>query len=94
MIVGLNPWLVDVRFRAYRNFYREIRIGMARSQVMALVQRHYPAGGPRWIPKVMEDTASRLGFFMNPEGSREPNCEGIFLTMADDRVAKIDYSAD
>lgn len=94
VVVGLNPWLVDARFRAYRGFYRDIEIGMTREQVMEIVQRHYPTGGPRGIPKVMEASVTSLGFFMDPESSREPNCEGIFLTMTGDRVTKIDYSAD
>ena len=82
VIVGLNPWLVDARFRVYRSFYRDIEIGMTRSQVMELVHRHYPTGGVRKTPKVMENSPTRLEFFMNPEDSREPNCEGIFLTIA------------
>jgi len=73
VLVGLNPWLVDDRFRAYRGFYKDIEIGMTRKEVIELMQRHYPSGGPRGAPKVMEDSSSRLGFFMNPETSREPS---------------------
>jgi hypothetical protein len=94
VIVGLNPWLVDARFRAYRSFYRDIETGMTRQQVMELVHRHYPTGGPRGTPNIVEDSQTSLGFFMNPEDSREPNCEGIFLTLTDDRVTKVSYSAD
>jgi len=37
VVVGLNPWLVDARFRAYRSFYRDIETGMTRQQVMEIV---------------------------------------------------------
>jgi hypothetical protein len=94
MIAGLNPWLVDARFRAYRSFYRDIESGMTRQQVMELVHRHYPTGGPRRTPNIVTDSPTNLGFFMNPEGSREPNCEGIFLTLTDGRVTNVSYSAD
>lgn len=40
------------------------------------------------------DTRWDLSFFMNPETSREPNCEGIFLTLEASRVTKKVYSAD
>jgi len=59
-----------------------------------LLDRHYPASGPRRRPKVMTDEPGRLGFFMDPERYREPNCEGIFLTLTNGRVAGKWYSAD
>jgi hypothetical protein len=74
VFVGFNPWLVDSRFRTYRAFYRELEIGMTREQVLAAMERRYPADGPRKRPTIMDDTPRRLGFFMNPEASREPNC--------------------
>lgn len=94
LMVALNPGLTDSRFRTYQAFYRDIEVGMARQQVMALARHHYPVGGARGFPKVMEDTPTSLGFFMDPEVGPEPNCEGIFLTMKDDKVAKIHYSRD
>jgi hypothetical protein len=94
LFVGLNPWLVDSRFRTYRAFYKDIEIGMTREQVLAALERRYPANGQRKRPMVLHDTAEGLGFFMNPETSREPNCEGIFLTLVGGRVTKIVYSAD
>ena len=94
LFVGFNPWLVDSRFRTYRAFYRDIEVGMTRDQVLAVMGRRYPADGPRKRPKIMDDTSQSLGFFMNPETSREPNCEGIFLTLEGGRVTKIVYSAD
>ena len=94
VIVNHNSWLVDARFRAYRSFHRDIEYGMTRQQVIELLHRHYPAGGPRRTPNIVEDSPTRLGFFMNPEESREPNCEGIFLTMTDGRVTNVSYSAD
>jgi hypothetical protein len=90
----LKPELVDARFRTYKRLYGDIQIGMTRAEVMTTVQRHYPSGGKRMEPKVLEDSTNRLDFFMNPEGSREPNCEGIFLQMQEDRVVKKSYSED
>jgi hypothetical protein len=94
LVCAFNPWLVDARFRTYRHFYQDIEVGMTREAVLAQLEKHYPASGPRGTPKILEDTATRLGFFMNPEGNREPNCEGIFLSLADGRVTQKSYSAD
>jgi hypothetical protein len=92
--VLMNPWLIDARFRAYMSFYREINMGMTRAEVLAIRDRHYPSTGPRAQPMIMDNSPGGLGFFMNPEDSREPNCEGIFLTLKDDRVTKKSYSPD
>lgn len=94
VFVAMNPWLVDSRFRTYRAFYRDIRIGMTREQVLSAMERRYPAGGPRQRPNLMNDEPGSLGFFMNPETSREPNCEGIFLGLGQGRVTNKVYSAD
>lgn len=94
LVVVLNPELVDARFRTYKRLYRNIRIGMTRQEVLVLVDRHYPPGGERMPPFVMEDSPNRLGFFMNPGKSTEPNCEGIFLQMKDGKVVGKIYSRD
>jgi hypothetical protein len=91
---ALNPWLTDARFRAYRSFYVDLKPGMTRDEVRVQLTSHYPASGERKSPKVMEDTPERLGFFMNPEHSREPNCEGIFLSFQDGRMISKSYSPD
>ncbi len=94
VFVMFHPELVDARFRTYKRFYHDIEIGMTREQVLAAMDRFYPASGLRKRPSIMEDTPDRLGFFMNPETSREPNCEGIFLTLENDKVTKKTYSPD
>lgn len=94
VFLAFHPELVDGRFRTYKAFYHDIQVGMTREQVLAAMERRYPLGGPRNRPKIMDDTATSLGFFMNPETSPEPNCEGIFLTFAGGRVTKIVYSPD
>jgi hypothetical protein len=91
---ALNPWLTDSRFRAYRSFYREIEVGMTKEDVIGIMAQHYPAGGVRQRPTIMEDSGERLGFFMAPEQSTEPNCEGIFLAMHDGKVSSKGYSPD
>jgi hypothetical protein len=94
VFVALHPELVDGRFRTFKAFYGDIRVGMTREQVLAAMEQRYPTNGTRKRPKIMDDTSTSLGFFMNPETSREPNCEGIFLTLEAGRVTKIVYSAD
>ena len=94
LFTALHPELVDGRFRTYKNFYQDIQVGMTREQVLAAMERRYPKDGPRKRPKIMGDTPEALGFFMDPETSREPNCEGIFLQFESGRVTKKQYSAD
>ena len=88
------PYFLDPRIRAYQRFYREIQVGMTRERVLETVAARYPADGKRGRPTVMADTAEQLGFFMNPEGEREPNCEGIFLKLHDGVVTEKEYMAD
>jgi hypothetical protein len=94
MFLAANPGLVDARFRAYHAFYRDIEIGMTRAEVFANLEKHYPTNGPRLRPKLLDDTAEGVGFFMNPEDAIEPNCEGIFLTFERGRLTHKTYSAD
>lgn len=54
----------------------------------------YPKNGKRQRPRIMQDNPGSLGFFMNPETSREPNCEGIFLDFKDGRIVSKAYSPD
>jgi hypothetical protein len=93
-IAVFRPELVDSRFRVYKKFYKDLQVGMTREQVLAAMDQRYPISGPRNRPTIMEDTPTRLVFFMNPETSREPNCEGIFLTLENNRVTKVEYAAD
>jgi hypothetical protein len=94
LFLALNPELVDGRFRTYKAFYKDIQVGMTREQVYSLLDRFYPKDGPRKRPKISSDSAEQLGFFMDPEKSSEPNCEGIFLTLENERITKKVYSAD
>ena len=94
VFLAFHPELVDGRFRTYKRFYHDIQVGMTREQVLAAMEQRYPTNGARLRPKIMNDSADGLGFFMNPETSREPNCEGIFLTLEAGRVTKVVYSAD
>ena len=94
VFLAFHPELVDDRFHTYKAFYQDIHAGMTRDEVNSLLERHYPIPGARQRPKVMEDTSERLGFFMNPESSREPNCEGIFLSIREGHVIAKEYSKD
>ena len=94
VFLGFHPELVDGRFRTYKAFYQDIQVDMTRDEVFAALDRHYPKSGPRQRSKTLDDTAQALNFFMNPETSREPNCEGIFLTLTNGHVVKKEYSRD
>jgi len=93
-LICLKPELVDGRYSTYKQLYGDIEVGMSRAQVMKLVDQHYPSGGKRLRPKVLEDSEVKLSFFMNPEDSAAPDCEGIFLQMEDDSVVKKSYVRD
>ena len=96
IFVLFHPELADPRFRAYKAFYGHIREGMTRDDVFALLERRYPPNGARQRPTVMRDEPNNIGFFMSPEDapSREPNCEGIFLSLHEGRITKKVYSTD
>ena len=93
-LICFKPELVDGRYKTYKQLYGDIEVGMSRSQVMKLVDQYYPSGGKRLRPKVLEDSDHKLSFFMNPEESNEPNCEGIFLEIQDDKVVRKSYARD
>jgi hypothetical protein len=92
--LALNAWITDDRFRTYRNFYYDIEKEMSRAEVLEVMKANYPEGGLRKGPIVSQDEEESLSFFMNPEDSREPNCEGIFLSLWDGRVISKGYSPD
>lgn len=94
LFLGFYPQLVDGRFRTYKAFYRDIQVGMTREQVLVVMEKRYPPDGRRKRPEIMDNTPQSLGFFMNPETSREPNCEGIFLKLENGRVKSKNYSPD
>jgi hypothetical protein len=94
LFLAFHPELIDGRFRTYKRFYGDIQVGMTREQVLAAMEVRYPTNGPRKRPKILNDTPEGLGFFMNPEKSTEPNCEGVFLTLEAGRVATKVYSED
>jgi len=86
--------LVDDRFRTYKQLFGDIEVGMSRAKVMTLVDQHYPSEGERLRPNIIEDSDKKLSFFMNPEDSAEPNCEGFFLEMQDNKVVRKSYARD
>jgi len=94
VLVIFKPELIDDRFKTYKQLFGDIEVGMSRAQVMTLVDQHYPSEGKRLRPTIVEDSEKKLSFWMNPEDSKEPNCEGIFLQMQDDRVMRKSYARD
>ena len=93
-LLCIKPELVDGRYKTYKQLYGDIHVGMSRTEVMTLVDRHYPSEGERLPPDIIEDSDKKLSFFMNPEDSTEPNCEGIFLKLENDAVVKKSYARD
>lgn len=94
VMVSYPEW-IDPRFRVYKDFYTAIEPGMSRSEVKALLEKHYPESGPRSRPTIFLEDESSLNFFMDPEaGHTEPNCEGILLKIDNDRVTAKTYSPD
>lgn len=94
VLVSYPDW-VDPRFTAYRAFYEAIQPGMTRMEVLALRDRHYPPGGLRQAPRVIVDEGGALTFFMHPEDPESSvDCEGILLSLENDRVVKKTYSPD
>jgi len=93
-LIGFKPELVDDRFRTYKQLFGDIEVGMSRAKVMTLVDQNYPSEGERLRPNIIEDSDKKLSFFMNPEDSAEPNCEGIFLEMQDNKVVRKSYARD
>lgn len=94
VVMTTFPEWVDGRFRTYKDFYAQIQPGMTRAEIMALEDRLYPAGGPRQKPTIIMEDDSSLTFFMHPEHSKEPNCEGIFLGFAEGKLKSKTYSPD
>ena len=93
-LIGFKPELVDDRFRTYKQLFGDIEVGMSRAEVMTLVDQYYASEGERLRPDIIEDSDKKLSFFMNPEDSAEPNCEGIFLRMQDNKVVRKSYARD
>ena len=93
-LIGFKPELVDSRYKTYKQLFGDVEVGMSRAEVMTLVDQHYPSEGERLRPNIIEDSDKKLSFFMNPEDSTEPNCEGIFLRMQGDKVVRKSYARD
>ena len=94
LIAGMNPWLVDGRYRTYLKFYWSLRQNMTHAEVIAVMNDFYPPNDVRLPPMIIEDNSTSLSFYMNPEDKSEPNAEGIFLKIEDGRVIDMRYVPD
>ena len=94
LLLVFAPELHDSRIRTYKRFHSELRLGMTHAEILAAVEKHYPKNGRRQSPKMSIEGKDYVGFFMNPENSGEPNCEGIFVYLRDGRAERILYSPD
>lgn len=95
VVLTVYPEWVDGRFRTYKDFYNDIRLGMTRDEVMKTLAGHYPEGGERQPPFIMVDEVDSLTFFMHPEDPGRPvGSEGILLGLQDGKVVSKTYSPD
>ncbi|KAA3614233.1 MAG: hypothetical protein DWQ01_00590 [Planctomycetota bacterium] len=94
LALAFKPELIDGRYRTFKAFYRDLKVGMNRSEVEQLIDRYYSLDSGRLRPTVMKDIGFELGFFMNPEDASRPNCEGIFLSFQEGRVTRKHDSRD
>jgi hypothetical protein len=94
VLVSMYPEWVDARYRSYKGFYEGLQLGMTHAEVMDLQAKLYPEGGPRQKPQIIMEDEKNLTFFMHPEHSTEPNCEGIFLVFENGRLKSKSYSPD
>jgi hypothetical protein len=94
VLVSMYPEWVDARYRSYKGFYEGLQLGMTHAEVMDLQAKLYPEGGPRQKPQIIMEDEKNLTFFMHPEHSTEPNCEGIFLVFENGRLKSKTYSPD
>lgn len=94
LTVGMNPWILDARYRTYREFFWSIRREMTREEVMAVMNSFYPPGEARKRPTTVSDSAYQLSFRMDPEGKTEPRNETILLRMDNGQVTGADYIPD
>lgn len=92
-ILALNPWIGDVRFRAFRALYGDLELGMTRAEVFATIHQHYPEEGLRGKPTLNSDQGDHLIIFMNTEDGSH-TCEGIIVDLHHDVVTKVSYSCD
>ena len=84
----------DPRFATFQRFFIAIEPGMTRAEIEELMTQHYPADGKRLPPKRVTDSEVQLFLFMNPEHSKNPNCEGMSIHFKDGRVSGKGYSMD
>src|SRR6267142_5796709 len=47
LFLALHPELIDGRYRTYKAFYGDIKVGMTHDQVIAAMQGRYPQNGKR-----------------------------------------------
>ncbi|MBN8417304.1 MAG: hypothetical protein J0L73_00155 [Verrucomicrobia bacterium] len=94
VLVTMFPEWVDARFRSYKTFYEGIQPGMTKAEIMAWEAQIYPEGGPRQRPQIIVEDETSLSFFMHPEHSTDPNCEGILLVFENGKLKAKTYSPD
>ena len=94
LVAGMNPWLLDARYRTYLKFYWSLRQNMTHAEVIAVMNDFYPPDDVRSLPIIVQDSSSVLSFYMNPETKSEPNKEEIFIKMEEGRVTATRYIPD
>lgn len=91
IIAGQNPWVIEPRYRAYKQFYWSIGRAMTRENVMEELDKRYADGSGRLRPTIVQDSDDRLCFHMNLEGGGGIEGEEILLKMEAGRVVGKEY---
>ena len=94
LFLGKNPWIIDARYRTFQLFYWNIRMDMSRQEVIAEMRNWYPTDQPRMLPKLIQDSADKMEFQMNPESETAQDHQGITLKMLDGRVVDKSYETE
>jgi hypothetical protein len=94
LFLGRNPWIIDARYRTFQLFYWNIRMDMSRQEVIAEMRNWYPTDQPRMLPKLIQDSADKMEFQMNPESETAQDHEGIILKMLEGRVVDKSYETE
>jgi hypothetical protein len=93
-VIG-HPGLLDPRFRPWLALYDDLKPGMTLSEIETAVAHHYPVSGSTMPkPRLVVDSPDSLVFLMDPGPSAAPDCEGIVLSLREDRILGKTYSPD
>lgn len=57
LVALFAPGVIDARILVYQAFFEDLKPGMTRSEVLAILEKHYLADVPPQYAKIMRDSA-------------------------------------